>query len=164
MYCLCTGELDSRGWKLQDIILVHLYVKSMADFVPINTIYKKHFGVNPPARYVQNSIWIHFILDVVMVASVMLRLHRVCVQAPLAAGRLLQMDCLLHAWTKPLEEGCFHERGALHVQSMSHWAPANIGPYSQAVRVRLKTKWRKPRQVCALKGCDTEQPGKTLRV
>lgn len=23
----------------------------------------------------------------------------------------------------------------MHVQSVSHWAPANIGPYSQAVRV-----------------------------
>ena len=23
----------------------------------------------------------------------------------------------------------------MHVQSLSHWAPANIGPYSQAVRV-----------------------------
>lgn len=24
----------------------------------------------------------------------------------------------------------------MHVQSKSHWAPANIGPYSQSVRVR----------------------------
>jgi hypothetical protein len=24
----------------------------------------------------------------------------------------------------------------MHVQSVSHWAPANIGPYSQAVQVR----------------------------
>lgn len=23
----------------------------------------------------------------------------------------------------------------MHVQSISHWAPANIGPYSQAVRI-----------------------------
>ena len=23
----------------------------------------------------------------------------------------------------------------MHVQSISHWAPANIGPYSQAVKV-----------------------------
>ena len=27
------------------------------------------------------------------------------------------------------------ERKTLHVQSISHWAPANIGPYSQAVKV-----------------------------
>ncbi|XP_076604027.1 diphthine--ammonia ligase [Chaetodon auriga] len=103
------SELDNRGWKMKDIILVHLYVRSMEDFVPLNTVYKKHFGMNPPAR--------------------------VCVQAPLPAGQLLQMDCLLHDWIEPLEEGCFHQREALHVQSLSHWAPANIGPYSQALRV-----------------------------
>ncbi|XP_075964432.1 diphthine--ammonia ligase isoform X2 [Anarhichas minor] len=103
------SELDNRGWKMTDIILVHLYVRSMEDFVPLNTVYKKHFGINPPAR--------------------------VCVQAPLPAGQLLQMDCLLHDWTEPPEEGCFHQREALHVQSLSHWAPANIGPYSQALRV-----------------------------
>lgn len=27
-------------------------------------------------------------------------------------------------------------RSALHVQSLSYWAPANIGPYSQAITVR----------------------------
>ncbi|XP_060918877.1 diphthine--ammonia ligase isoform X3 [Labrus mixtus] len=102
------SELDGRGWKMNDIVLVHLYVRSMADFGPLNAVYKTHFGINPPAR--------------------------VCVQAPLPAGQLLQMDCLLHDWTEPPEEGCFHEKDALHVQSMSHWAPANIGPYSQAFR------------------------------
>ncbi|XP_053192003.1 diphthine--ammonia ligase [Scomber japonicus] len=103
------SELDSRGWKMKNIILVHLYVRSMEDFGPLNTVYKKHFGINPPAR--------------------------VCVQAALPAGQLLQMDCLLHDWTEPLEDGCFHQKEALHVQSLSHWAPANIGPYSQALRV-----------------------------
>ncbi|XP_065822687.1 diphthine--ammonia ligase isoform X6 [Labrus bergylta] len=102
------SELGGRGWKMNDIVLVHLYVRSMADFGPLNAVYKTHFGINPPAR--------------------------VCVQAPLPAGQLLQMDCLLHDWTEPPEEGCFHEKDALHVQSMSHWAPANIGPYSQAFR------------------------------
>lgn len=61
---------------------------------------------------------------------------RVCVQVPLPAGQLLQMDCLLHDWTEPPQECCFHQRQAMHVQSLSHWAPANIGPYSQTVRVR----------------------------
>ncbi|XP_070698857.1 diphthine--ammonia ligase [Pempheris klunzingeri] len=103
------SELDSRGWTMKDIILVHLYVRCMEDFAPLNAVYKEHFGINPPAR--------------------------VCVQAPLPAGQLLQMDCLLHDWTEPCEDGSCHRREALHVQSLSHWAPANIGPYSQALRV-----------------------------
>ncbi|KAM6973423.1 diphthine--ammonia ligase [Aplochiton taeniatus] len=108
-FTLLQGELDRRGWELKNIVLVHLYVRSMADFAALNTVYKTHFGLNPPAR--------------------------VCVQAPLPAGRLLQVDCLLHDWAQPLEEGCYRQREALHVQSLSHWAPANIGPYSQALRV-----------------------------
>ncbi|XP_041827995.1 diphthine--ammonia ligase isoform X2 [Melanotaenia boesemani] len=103
------NELDSRAWKMKNIILVHLYVRNMEDFALLNVVYKKHFDINPPAR--------------------------VCVQAPLPSGQLLQMDCLLHDWSKPPEEGCFHQKEALHVQSLSHWAPANIGPYSQALRV-----------------------------
>ncbi|XP_017266383.1 diphthine--ammonia ligase isoform X1 [Kryptolebias marmoratus] len=103
------NELDNRAWKLENIILVHLYVRNMDDFAALNAVYKKHFDTNPPAR--------------------------VCVQAPLPVGQLLQMDCLLHDWIEPPEEGCFHQKEALHVQSLSHWAPANIGPYSQALRV-----------------------------
>ncbi|XP_028294704.1 diphthine--ammonia ligase isoform X2 [Gouania willdenowi] len=103
------SELKNRSWKMSNIILVHLYIRDMEDFVSLNTVYKKYFNSNPPAR--------------------------VCVQAPLPAGQLLLMDCLLHSWTKPPEEGCYHQKEALHVQSLSHWAPANIGPYSQALRL-----------------------------
>ncbi|CAL9687104.1 unnamed protein product [Knipowitschia caucasica] len=105
------GELDSKGWNIRDIVLLHLYVSDMDHFADINSVYKNHFGINPPAR--------------------------VCLQVPLGAGQLLQMDCLLHAWTHSAVAPVVEERRreALHVQSLSHWAPANIGPYSQAYRV-----------------------------
>ncbi|KPJ21280.1 Meiotically up-regulated gene 71 protein [Papilio machaon] len=32
-------------------------------------------------------------------------------------------------------DGSCKERVTMHVQGISHWAPANIGPYSQAVKV-----------------------------
>lgn len=50
LYYLSLGELELRAWTMKNIILVHLYVKSMADFAPLNAVYKKHFGINPPAR------------------------------------------------------------------------------------------------------------------
>ncbi|XP_024132897.1 diphthine--ammonia ligase isoform X1 [Oryzias melastigma] len=103
------NELESRCLEVKNIVLVHLYVRRMQDFVSLNDVYKKYFTTNPPAR--------------------------VCVQAPLPAGHLLQMDCLLHNRPEHSEENRFHQREALHVQSLSHWAPANIGPYSQALRV-----------------------------
>ncbi|KAL0969674.1 hypothetical protein UPYG_G00230670 [Umbra pygmaea] len=112
-FALLQGELERRGWLLKHIVLVHLFISNMQDFTSLNEIYTTHFGMNPPAR--------------------------VCVQVPLPVGQLLQMDCLLHDWpSEPQDipdQEIFHHREALHVQSLSHWAPANIGPYSQAFRV-----------------------------
>lgn len=53
---------------------------------------------------------------------------RACVAVPLGEGgaRVL-LDAVAHHDTQP------PRRRALHVQSRSYWAPANIGPYSQAV-------------------------------
>ena len=61
---------------------------------------------------------------------------RVCVQTNFLDSAVFQLDCL----------GMIHsdngdcsalKREAMHIQSISHWAPANIGPYSQAVKVKF---------------------------
>lgn len=60
---------------------------------------------------------------------------RVCVQCCLPRDTLFKMDVLF--WLPVASRDDFTaEKIAMHVQSISHWAPANIGPYSQAVRVR----------------------------
>lgn len=56
---------------------------------------------------------------------------RVCVQLALPIGVLLRMEVLLLCKRQGEGEALV----TMHVQSLSHWAPANIGPYSQAVRV-----------------------------
>ena len=53
---------------------------------------------------------------------------RACVSAILPRGIRLQLDAIAAC-------GDSADRTALHVRSLSYWAPANIGPYSQAVRV-----------------------------
>ena len=55
---------------------------------------------------------------------------RVCVQLDLPHPLLLRMD-ILFVNTSNNDVSISH----LHVQSISHWAPANIGPYSQACKV-----------------------------
>lgn len=55
---------------------------------------------------------------------------RVCVQVPLPDNIALQIDC----YGNHSED----DRYTMHVQSISHWAPANIGPYSQAVKINNK--------------------------
>lgn len=95
----CMLELPGN-WSLSDLCMIHLYISDMNDFGAINDVYKKYFGLNPPAR--------------------------VCVQVPLPENIVLQLECY---------GSCTDDKHTMHVQSISHWAPANIGPYSQAVKV-----------------------------
>ncbi|CAG2185266.1 DPH6 [Mytilus edulis] len=106
MTCLAMNKLKecmlerTGNWSLSDLCMINLYISDMNDFGAINDIYKKYFGLNPPAR--------------------------VCVQVPLPENIVLQLECY---------GSCNEDKHTMHVQSISHWAPANIGPYSQAVKV-----------------------------
>ncbi|KAI0353573.1 hypothetical protein OH77DRAFT_1458188 [Trametes cingulata] len=52
---------------------------------------------------------------------------RACVAADLPPPIRVRLDCIAFAESTP------SARQALHVQGLSYWAPANIGPYSQAI-------------------------------
>lgn len=47
----------------------------------------------------------------------------------LPANTRIKLDCIAYKETDSFE------RRALHVQGLSYWAPANIGPYSQAIEI-----------------------------
>ncbi|XP_013927998.1 PREDICTED: diphthine--ammonia ligase isoform X1 [Thamnophis sirtalis] len=103
------AHMNLKGLALTDIILVHLYMKSMADFAVINSVYMTAFDLCPPAR--------------------------VCVEAPLTEDLLFQMDCLAQKDDKMISDASCSQKQVMHVQSISHWAPANIGPYSQCIQI-----------------------------
>ncbi|XP_073725915.1 diphthine--ammonia ligase isoform X2 [Misgurnus anguillicaudatus] len=105
VFTLLESELEERGLLLNHVVLVHLYVSDMKNFSQINSVYCSFFKHKPPAR--------------------------VCVQVPLPLHQLLRVDVLLHHCE---DDERLLQRERLHVQSLSHWAPANIGPYSQAVQ------------------------------
>lgn len=52
---------------------------------------------------------------------------RVCVQAPIQCFAIMEA----------IATSSVDRKRSMHVQSVSHWAPANIGPYSQCVQVFL---------------------------
>ncbi|GAA5858607.1 hypothetical protein JCM8547_001388 [Rhodosporidiobolus lusitaniae] len=95
------------------LTLTHLTVllsppSSMSLFPRINTTYSSYFGTSPPTR--------------------------ACVAvSPSAAKWRVKLEGVAR---RRLEgsRGEWEERRALHVQSLSYWAAANIGPYSQAVK------------------------------
>ncbi|GAA5989821.1 hypothetical protein JCM10908_002334 [Rhodotorula pacifica] len=107
--------LVANNASLLDLAHLTVYLspsaETMALFPRINAIYASFFGTSPPTRAC------------------------VAVPGPSEPG----------AWRVKLEgvarvspdtttnSGSDSERRALHIQSMSYWAPANIGPYSQSV-------------------------------
>ncbi|KAM9291578.1 diphthine--ammonia ligase isoform 3-T3 [Morus bassanus] len=118
------ANMTSEGLKLKDIILVHLYMKNMKDFNVINSVYVTEFDLCPPAR--------------------------VCVETLLPDGVLFCIDCLAHKYDVATDDVLRAEKLVMHVQSISHWAPASIGPYSQSIKVEDSETYHDVTAVCGL--------------
>ena len=95
-----------------DVVQSTLLVRSMADFEAINRVYTKFFRLPIPPTRVT-----------------------------IACGDLLPDGCQIVA-TFEISKVLRHLRQGLHVQSRSYWAPANIGPYSQAIECPFKEQGR----------------------
>jgi len=127
-------QLASHGATLLSLAHLTVYLSStpssssslsssstMALFPRINAVYSSYFGTSPPTR--------------------------ACVEVPGPAASSSS------AWRVKLEGvarlpgagvGATEERKALHVQGLSYWAPANIGPYSQSILVRSSSSRSRP--------------------
>lgn len=96
-----------NGYELDNLCYISLYVRCMNDYADLNEIYAKAFNfANPPSR--------------------------VCIECPLSDGLQVIMEAVAF---RPQNNDAQNQRHTMHVQSISHWAPANIGPYSQSTRV-----------------------------
>ena len=126
----------------EDVVMVHLYLSEITLFAAINTQYRHYFGtVLPPSRS--------------------------CVAVgrnALPGGRRILLDCMIQcgsgeymrrrsdspgsdvAWKSPYARVAHATktsllRHVLHVQSISHWAPVCVGPYSQVNTIRSGLHW-----------------------
>lgn len=114
----------------QDVIFVHLYLSEISHFATINSHYQQFFGnLLPPSR------------SCVAVGP-----------GVLPGGRRVLLDCMIQkgsgeymrspdASSNPYVQAANATktsilREVLHVQSISHWAPVCVGPYSQAQMLR----------------------------
>lgn len=100
--------VKKENLELSDIVAVTLYIQDMKNYASINEVYISRLSkVNPPVR--------------------------VCIECPLNIPVIL--DAIAYKEIQDCGDKKVYKRHTMHVQSISHWAPANIGPYSQAVRV-----------------------------
>ncbi|KAK5990326.1 Diphthine--ammonia ligase [Cladobotryum mycophilum] len=102
------GLLSSASLDAAQITTTLVIIRNMSDFPKVNVEYGRLFAKpNPPSRIT------------------------------ISCGDLLPdgYNIMVHA-TVP-NSGVKSGRDGLHVQSRSYWAPANIGPYSQAINVAV---------------------------
>ncbi|RIA93786.1 hypothetical protein C1645_604785 [Glomus cerebriforme] len=108
----CMLNLQERLHELDlswsDVVNMNVFIKNMDEFGRMNAIYKKFFNINPPTR--------------------------ACVGSNLPSQTKIQID--LMAIKLKSNDETSEPRKTMHVQSMSYWAPANIGPYSQATIIK----------------------------
>lgn len=97
--------LVARQLKPRHIAFVTILLRSMSDFAAMNDVYARLFTKPNPPARITVACGDQLPSDVKVMIS------------------LISHDC----------DVAF--RRCLHVQSRSYWAPANIGPYSQAVAV-----------------------------
>jgi diphthine-ammonia ligase len=101
-------KLHDLGLKASDIVHSTILLRDMSAFTTINPIYGSLFTKpNPPSR------------------------------VTISCGELMPpgLDIILSVVVNTKHE--HGRRQGLHVQSRSYWAPANIGPYSQAISLPL---------------------------
>jgi diphthine-ammonia ligase len=113
-FCLLPAIVTNQLLTIGDLVAVSLYVSDMRHYTAINSEYLKLFrGSNPPVR--------------------------ICVEAPLPPSTPILLEVLGYrtAPQRDNQSSLSCTRHTMHVQGVSHWAPANIGPYSQAVRVSI---------------------------
>ncbi|KAI9840873.1 MAG: hypothetical protein M1837_001252 [Sclerophora amabilis] len=103
--------LTSARRSTDDIVFTTILLRSITSFAQVNEIYASLFTrPNPPAR-----------LTVGLGGDCLPR------------GIHLMLSIVVDLGPRP-------SRNGLHVQSRSYWAPANIGPYSQAISVPQGTR------------------------
>lgn len=98
---------------MDDIVFVSVYISDMNDWHRANKMYTQCIRHHlPPARALTAT-------------------H-------LSSDMTVMMVVIAHKLISKTQKVMHHtiSRDAIHVQSISHWAPANIGPYSQCVRVK----------------------------
>ncbi|XP_058799518.1 uncharacterized protein LOC131669005 [Phymastichus coffea] len=105
-----TDLVEKENLEITDLVAVTMFLKDLSSYAEINEVYvSKLAKVNPPVR--------------------------VCTEIPINFHVVLDALAYKKVEEDETSDKVVHKRHTMHVQSISNWAPANIGPYSQAIRV-----------------------------
>lgn len=113
---MISALLHSEQLEMSDVVGVALWLRDLGQFAEVNKVFSARLSGTwePPVRAC---------LEVALPEEFPVLLEATAHRSPLQLPDVTEES----EWSKQI----------LHVQSLSHWAPASIGPYSQAVRVTI---------------------------
>ncbi|KAI9658860.1 MAG: hypothetical protein M1831_003886 [Alyxoria varia] len=136
-----TAQLQAHSIPRSSITSTLVLLRRMSDFAGVNTVYSTYFSgfPNPPARV---TVAVGDLLPEGVDVSLSIVAHHQFARpdAKVSSTENEEVDDKTpgnQTAEAEAEAQVQQDRKALHVQSRSYWAPANIGPYSQAVSVPL---------------------------
>lgn len=115
--------LAAVGSVIADVFFVRLGVRDMREFSALNEVY--------------GAAWDP---DVAVPARVTVQSGRDGVGAP-SAARVSGEFFVARGSARAFTRGMSHVRSAVHVASLSKWAPLSVGPYAQCVTVEGALAW-----------------------
>jgi diphthine-ammonia ligase len=130
---LCQHSLPSSA-----ILSATIVLRRMADFPAINAVYGALFDApNPPSR-------------------VTISCGDALSAAADAGAKIVVYLSVMHTTAAAASSSPLRHRRGLHVQSRSYWAPANIGPYSQAISIPVASLASSSCCCCSTAEADTD--------
>lgn len=100
--------IEQYSMKLNDLCYITLYVRDISEYSILNRVYSEKLNFqNPPTR--------------------------ICVETCLPIGSHVVLEAVAFKAGHVIEAD--YRRQTMHVQGISHWSPANIGPYSQSTKI-----------------------------
>lgn len=124
-----------HNYEMSNYCYITMYVRSISEYPTLNRIYGQAVNfTNPPTRVCVECPLpeeCHVIMEAIAFKGAMRRRATLSIQEGDGSDDQSTFNSCSSSSTNEL----YSKRNTMHVQSISHWAPANIGPYSQSTRV-----------------------------
>uniref|UniRef100_A0A1I8MEF6 Diphthine--ammonia ligase n=1 Tax=Musca domestica TaxID=7370 RepID=A0A1I8MEF6_MUSDO len=126
-----------HNYEMTNYCYITLYVRSIGEYQILNRIYGQAVNFqNPPTRVCVECPLpeeCHVIIEAIAFKSPQRRRATISIQE--SEGGAPSVDDIMSTSCSSSTNDDLCKRHTMHVQSISHWAPANIGPYSQSTKI-----------------------------
>ena len=127
-----------NNYEMNNYCYITMYVRSISEYPILNKIYGQAVNFqNPPTRVCVECPLpedCHVIMEAIAFKAPLRRRPTLSIQeSECADDHLMANSCSSNCNINDMTS----KRNTMHVQSISHWAPANIGPYSQSTKVHF---------------------------